>query len=273
MSPTQKRREPRTTPPTRAHGAEDSATTDDSTPSTLRERAENVSTAFRERVDGATQTVSDAVDAMTPRLRGWLHAGTFPVAVVAGAVLVALSPTPAARVTTAIYTLTAALLFGISAIYHRGRWSPRALQRLKRLDHANIFLIIAGTYTPFAALLLDAGRSRLLLWIVWSGALAGVAFRVLWVGAPRWLYTPVYIALGWVAAFFLPDLHAAGGATVVVLLVLGGLLYSAGGIVYAAKRPNPSPRWFGFHEVFHAFTLVGYALHFAAVALVVRAAA
>ncbi len=239
----------------------------------LRDRVDDASTALRDRVDDAAQSVTDAVETLKPRLRGWLHAGTFPVALLAGAVLVAYAPTPTARVTTSIYAVTAALLFGVSAVYHRGRWSPRTFGVLQRLDHANIFLIIAGTYTPFAALLLEGSASRLLLWIVWTGALVGVAFRVLWVGAPRWLYTPVYVALGWVAAFFLPDMLATGGVPVVALLVLGGLLYSLGAVVYAAKRPDPSPRWFGFHEVFHAFTLVGYVSHYVAVSLVVHSAA
>ena len=224
-----------------------------------------------------TAAVGSAVDELSelvkPRLRGWLHAVTFPLAVTAGIVLVVLSPTRTARWSTAIYTLTAALLFGVSALYHRRTWSPRAFSVLKRLDHANIFLIIAGTYTPFTALLLDPSKATTLLWIVWVGALAGVAFRVLWVGAPRWLYTPVYLALGWVAAFYLPSFVRAGGPGVLALLIAGGVLYSAGGIIYALRRPNPSPRWFGFHEVFHAFTLAAFATHYAALAIVMAALA
>jgi hemolysin III len=193
---------------------------------------------------------------------------TFPLVVAAGAVLVALSPTPAARATTAIYAVTAGLLFGVSAVYHRRRWSRRMQAALQRLDHANIFLIIAGTYTPFATLLLEPGTARVVLWLVWCGALLGIAFRVLWVGAPRWLYTPAYIALGWVAAFLLPDFTRSGGAAVLALLLAGGILYSLGGVVYALRRPDPFPRWFGFHEVFHACTLVAFAAHYAAVSLV-----
>ncbi|MGH8775246.1 MAG: PAQR family membrane homeostasis protein TrhA [Jiangellaceae bacterium] len=203
----------------------------------------------------------DALAAVRPRLRGWLHAGTFPVAVVAGVALVVLAPTPSAKVTGGIFALTAALLFGVSAIYHRGHWAPRTHAVLKRLDHANIFLIIAGTYTPFTILLLDRRDAQVLLTLVWVGALAGVAFRVLWVGAPRWLYVPVYSALGWAAAFWLPDFAARGGPAVLTLIVVGGLLYSAGAVIYGLKRPNPSPRWFGFHEVFHACTLAAFAAH------------
>ncbi len=215
----------------------------------------------------------DVLEALKPRLRGWLHAGTFPVAVAAGVVLIALAPNSRARIVTTIYAVTAALLFGVSALYHRGRWSPRVRRVLMRLDHANIFLIIAGTYTPFTALLLEDGRATALLWIVWAGALGGVALRVLLVQAPRWLFTPVYIALGWVAVFFLPDLARAGGVTVVTLLVAGGVLYSVGGVIYAIRRPDPSPRWFGYHEVFHAFTLAAWCVHYVAVSMVTYSAA
>jgi len=206
-----------------------------------------------------------------PRLRGWLHAGMAPIAVVLGIVLVALSPSEY-RWAAALYSLTAILLFGTSAVYHRFDWKPRTKVLLKRLDHSNIFLIIAGSYTPFAVVLLPAQQERTLLILVWSGALAGVLFRVFWVGAPRWLYTPIYIALGWVALFYLPAFWAAGGPAVVVLLALGGLAYSAGGVVYALKRPNPSPTWFGFHEVFHALTLLGFLLQYVAVSLVLYSA-
>jgi hemolysin III len=203
-----------------------------------------------------------------PRLRGWLHAGTFPVSVVAGIVLVVLADGTRDTVATAIYAGSAALLFGISALYHRGNWSPVAERRLKRLDHSNIFLIIAGTYTPFSVILLQNHGGPVLLWIVWAAALGGIAFRVLWVGAPRWLYTPVYVGLGWVAVFYLGDILDTGGPAVVALLAAGGLMYTAGGLVYAIKRPNPSPRWFGFHEVFHALTLGAYVVHYVAVSLI-----
>jgi hemolysin III len=204
-----------------------------------------------------------------PRLRGWLHAGTFPVAVAAGIVLICVAPTTAGRVSASVFTLTAALLFGTSAVYHRGTWSPRVHGVLKRLDHSNIFLIIAGSYTPFAALLLTPGKARTLLLVVWLGALGGVLFRVFWVGAPRWLYTPVYIALGWVAVIYLPDFLRQGGAALLTLILVGGLLYTVGGVVYGLKRPNPSPRWFGFHEVFHACTVAAFVTHYIAVSFAV----
>ncbi|MDT0321622.1 PAQR family membrane homeostasis protein TrhA [Streptomyces millisiae] len=203
-----------------------------------------------------------------PHLRGWLHAGMFPAVLIAGILLTAFAGSPRARVACAIYAITACALFGISALYHRGTWGPRAEAVLRRLDHANIFLIIAGTYTPFTILLLEGARGQALLWIVWVGALAGIAFRVFWTNAPRWLYTPCYIALGWAAVFFLPDFLRTGGIAVLALVVVGGVLYSAGGVVYGLKRPNPSPRWFGFHEVFHSFTLVAFVVHYVGISLV-----
>jgi len=152
--------------------------------------------------------VEELVAAVKPRLRGWLHAGTFPVALVAGLVLTVLAPEGRARIGALVFTVTAALLFGTSAVYHRGTWSARVHGVLKRLDHSNIFLIIAGSYTPFALTLLPADQARSLLLIVWLGAIGGVLFRVFWVGAPRWLYTPIYVALGWVAVFYFGPLSS-----------------------------------------------------------------
>ncbi|MET7650714.1 MULTISPECIES: hemolysin III family protein [unclassified Streptomyces] len=203
-----------------------------------------------------------------PKLRGWLHLGMFPAALIAGLVLTALADSTRGRMACGIFTLTASLLFGVSALYHRGDWSARMDGVLRRLDHANIFLIIAGTYTPLAMLLLPDDKGRWLLWGVWAAAVAGILFRVFWVGAPRWLYTPCYIAMGWAAVFFLPDFMRAGGIAVMVLVVIGGLLYSAGGVIYGIKRPNPSPRWFGFHEVFHALTVAAFVVHYVGISLV-----
>ncbi|NJQ07347.1 PAQR family membrane homeostasis protein TrhA [Streptomyces lonarensis] len=210
---------------------------------------------------------------LKPLLRGWLHAGMFPAVIIAGLLLTAMAGSPQARLACAIYAVTACLLFGVSALYHRGNWGPRGEAVLRRMDHANIFLIIAGTYTPLTILLLDDGRQQLLLWGIWAAAAAGIAFRVFWVGAPRWLYTPCYIAMGWAAVFFLPDFLRTGGIAVLVLVIVGGLLYSAGGVVYGIKRPNPSPRFFGFHEVFHSLTLAAFAVHYAGIFLVASQAA
>lgn len=212
---------------------------------------------------------AQVVQAVKPRLRGWLHAGTFPLALVAGLLLVTVGPTLPARLCAAVYALTSVLLFGVSAAYHRGHWSGRTEGLLRRFDHANIYLIIAGTYTPFAALILHGDVRVLVLSVVWAGAAAGVAFRVLWVRAPRWLYTALYLGLGWVAAFFAPQFLRGAGITVCALAALGGVLYSLGGLVYGLRRPNPSPRWFGFHEVFHAFTVAAYVLQYIAVFFVI----
>ncbi|GGP01398.1 hemolysin III family protein [Nonomuraea glycinis] len=204
-----------------------------------------------------------------PRLRGWLHAGALPVTLIAGFTLVTLGPTLQARLASAIYAITSALLFGISATYHRSTLGPRLAEVLRRLDHANIYLIIAGTYTPFALLALDGAARIAVLAVTWGGALAGVLFRVLWMGAPRWLYTVLYLALGWTAVFVLPQLLRGAGLVAVVLVAVGGLLYSAGAIVYGLRRPDPSPRWFGYHEVFHACTLAAYLVQYIAVSIVV----
>lgn len=157
---------------------------------------------------------------LKPLMRGWLHTGMFPAVVVAGLALMAFTDSTRARVACGVYVLTACLLFGVSAVYHRGTWGPRGEAVLRRLDHANIFLIIAGTYTPLTVLLLPASTGRTLLWAVWIAAAAGIAFRVFWVGAPRWLYTPCYIAMGWAAVFFLPDFLRTGGITVLVLVIM-----------------------------------------------------
>ncbi len=226
--------------------------------------------------EAGSDLVSGLVATVKPRLRGWLHLGMFPVAVLGGLVLILISDPGAVRTASAIFTVSAALLFGVSAVYHRGTWGPRANALLKRLDHSNIYLIIAGTYTPFAVTLLPADQARTLLTVIWGGAIAGVLFRVFWVGAPRWLYTALYLALGWAAIFYVVPFWQQGGPIIGSLIAAGGLLYTAGGIIYGTKRPNPWPRWFGFHEVFHAFTLGGFLTHFVAVILAVigyRAAA
>ncbi|WP_370894370.1 hemolysin III family protein [Janibacter sp. GXQ6167] len=210
--------------------------------------------------------VEAVVDAVKPHLRGWLHAVMAPLALIGGIVLIGLAPTQGGRIAAMVFTITAGLLFTVSALYHRGKWSPRADGVLRRLDHANIFLIIAGSYTPFA-LLLPRSEAITLLVIVWTGAIGGVLFRVLWLGAPRWLYVPIYLALGWVAVFYIKPLLTHGGWTIMAFVIAGGLFYSLGALVYGLKKPNPSPRWFGFHEIFHTFTILAFTSHFIAAAL------
>jgi hemolysin III len=211
--------------------------------------------------------IRERVEEIKPRLRGWLHAATFPVAAVAGVVLVAMSPTPTARLGAAVFAASAALLFGVSALYHRGRWSPRWFGVLRRLDHSSIFVLIAGTYTPFCLLLLSGADRIVLLTLVWAGALAGVVFRVLWLDAPRWLYLPLYLGLGWAAVFWLGDFARTAGSVVLVLIILGGALYSLGGLVYGLRWPDPAPAWFGFHEVFHTCTVAAFAVHYVGISL------
>jgi len=216
----------------------------------------------------------NVIDAVKPRLRGWLHAGMAPLALIGAIVLVALAPTTAGRVTSAIFGFSSILLFGISAVYHRGTWSPPVYGVLRRLDHTNIFLIIAGTYTPMAVLLLPRSTAQTMLVVVWVGALAGLLARVFWLGAPRWFYTPVYVALGWVAVWYMPTFWTATpqGPTIVWLVAAGGLAYTLGAVVYGTRWPDPSPRWFGFHEVFHSLTVVGFVCHYVAVSIAVYSA-
>lgn len=219
------------------------------------------------RMSDLKDDVRGAIAEVKPKLRGWLHAVTAPLALVGGIVLIALSPNATTRIGSAVFATTALLLFGVSAIYHRGTWSPRVWTFLRRFDHANIFLLIAGSYTPFSLLLLEDPQRTVLLTTVWSGAILGVLFRVFWTDAPRWLYTPIYMALGWAAIFFFRDFAANAETSVIVLIVVGGLLYTLGGLVYGLKFPNPSPRWFGFHEVFHLLTIAAFAAHYIGVSI------
>jgi len=220
-----------------------------------------------DRVREVREELRETVEELKPRLRGWLHAGTLPLSVAGGIVLVVLSPGGDARIGAVVFMVASILLFGVSALYHTRSWSERTRQVLKRLDHSTIFLFIAGTYTPFALLLLDDRSGQVLLTVVWGGAVLGVLFRVFWVGAPRWLYVPIYLALGWAAMFWMREFSANAGTAVLVLMVLGGLLYSLGALVYALKRPNPLPRWFGFHEVFHSLTIAAFTVHYVGISL------
>lgn len=204
-----------------------------------------------------------------PTMRGWLHAGMTPVVLLAGILLVAFAPAGAARVGAAVWLAGSLVLFGTSAVYHRGRWTPVVRSWLQRADHSNIFVFIAATYTPLTLALLEGSQRILLLSLVWGIAAAGVALTMLWPGRPRWLDVALYVPMGWVALGWLGDFWAAGGPAVVILLLLGGVIYTAGAAVYALKRPNPSPKVFGYHEIFHACTIAAAACHFAAIAVAV----
>lgn len=217
------------------------------------------------------ESVAGIVQAVKPRLRGWLHFGAAPLAFVLGLILMVVTPTAGLRAAVAVYVLTTVLLFGVSAAYHLGAGSPRVNDWLHKLDHANIYLFIAGSYTPFAAALPSTTMAWTVLALVWGIALVGLVVRVAWSAAPRWLVTASYLGLGWVAIFFLPTFYRDLGAATVVLLGIGGVLYSVGGVIYARKKPNPSPQWFGFHELFHACTIAAYLVQYVAVAMVVTA--
>src|SRR5918998_2244151 len=181
--------------------------------------------------------VQEVAQAVKPRLRGWLHAGAAPLALVAGIVLVALAPTALGRLGGAVFLAASVLLFGTSGLYHRGAWGPRADGILRRLDHANIYVFIAATYTPLSLLLLS-GRSRvLLLGIIWTAALGGLVFRLVWLSAPRWLYTALYLAMGWAALGWLGSFYANGGPAVFTLILAGGAGFTPRGDVF---RPRPA---------------------------------
>ena len=225
-----------------------------------------------EQVDH-TWTAEDVADSdwqhpdTRPRLRGWLHLFAFFGAIGAGAVLVPLASMLGYRagLSVGVYSLTICGLFGISALYHRRRWSPRGWKIMKRLDHSMIFLFIAGTYTPFSLLAVDQPRGYWVLAGVWAGALAGVVLKLSWPTAPRWVGVPLYLGLGWVAVFVLTDILHIAGVTSMVLLAVGGLLYTLGGVAYGIRKPNPWPGTFGYHEVFHAMTIVAATCHHIAV--------
>jgi len=213
-------------------------------------------------------------DAMTsdpaekkPTWRGWIHAGTFPVAIVLGVILLVMADGVAATVSSAVFVASSLMLFGISALYHRFNWSEKTRMLLKRFDHSNIFLLIAGSYTPITVLALPPEKATILLWIVWTGAALGIGFRIFWVGAPRWLYVPLYILLGWGAMMFIVDFFQANWI-MMTLIMVGGLFYTVGAVIYGLKRPNPVPGVFGFHEIFHTLTLLAFLCHWAGIFLV-----
>ena len=210
------------------------------------------------------------VPVVKPRLRGVLHQWAFFVSVIAGAVLVLVAPAGRATLATAIYALTVAGLFGVSAVYHRVNWVSAAARRwMRRLDHSMIFLLIAGTYTPFALLALHGGLATAILVTVWAGALTGIVFNLVWVDAPKWLTAITYVALGWVAIVAFPSMFDELGVTATLLVALGGILYTLGAIVYATRRPDPAPAVFGYHEIFHALVIAAAAVQYGVVAFYV----
>jgi hemolysin III len=208
----------------------------------------------------------DALEAK-PTWRGWIHAGTFPLAIVLGVILIVAADGAAARISSSVFVASSLLLFGNSALYHRIDWKPKTKAVFKRIDHANIFLLIAGSYTPITVLALPHDKSVLLLWLVWCGAGLGILFRVFWIGAPRWLYVPLYLLLGYASLIFIVDFFQADAAMMTLILV-GGLFYTVGAVIYGMKRPNPFPGRFGFHEIFHTLTLLAFLCHWAGIFIV-----
>jgi hemolysin III len=207
--------------------------------------------------------------AVKPRLRGVSHMYAFFVALVAAAALIATAPAGLATVGAVVYGLCLITMFGVSALYHRGNWSPPVARRMLQLDHTAIFLMIAGTYTPVCLLVLDGTERAVLLSLVWLMAACGIAFEWLPVPAPRGYVTAVYLTLGWIGVLALVPLWHDTGAAGVALLAAGGICYTLGAIVHAAKRPDPVPEVFGYHEIFHLFVIAAATLHYVAIAFIV----
>jgi hemolysin III len=204
-----------------------------------------------------------------PRLRGVSHQWAFAASIVAGAVLVATAPSGRAAAVGALYAAALAGMFGASALYHRVTWAPAVRAWMRRLDHSMIFVFIAGTYTPVTVLSLDGVLPVVVLAVVWGGALAGVALKLVWITAPKGLVASVYVMLGWVGIALLPEVLRSAGVVPALLFIAGGLLYTAGAVVYVRRRPDPRPAVFGFHEVFHAFVIAAAIAHFIAIAVFV----
>ena len=204
-----------------------------------------------------------------PKLRGIVHLVMSPLSLVAGLTLITLADELRGRITLGIFTLTAVTLFTCSALYHRVAWTDKNKAIWRRIDHSNISILIAGTYTPFAVYLLKPSQTKTLLIVAWGGAILISLLRIFWLSAPRWLYVAGYISLGWAAVFYMPEFLNSGGVVIFILILTGGVLYSAGGVIYALKKPNFSINWFGFHELFHAMTAAAFICHFIAAVLTV----
>jgi hemolysin III len=204
-----------------------------------------------------------------PLLRGILHQWAFTVALVVGALLIAYSEGGRRRVAASIFAGSVAVMLGASALYHRVTWSPRVRPWMRRIDHAGIYLLIAGTYTPVGLLSLHGTTQHVTLAIVWAGAAVAILLKFVWVQAPKWLAAVTGIALGWAGVAALPEVFKKNGLAPVILLAAGGVAYTAGAIVYALKRPDPVPRVFGYHELFHALTIVAVACQYVAIAFFV----
>lgn len=233
----------------------------------LRRGAERMGERLETARDSATERASEAIAAVKPRLRGVSHEWAFFISLLLGAALIVAAQTPQATLAVAIYAVSLSALLGTSALYHRVNWKrPEVRRWMRRLDHSMIFFLIAGTYTPFALLVLEGPLADAILVVVWIGAIAGAVVETVWIDHPKWVAALIYMSLGWVAVAAFPQLWVDMGVTGTLLVAAGGLLYTAGAIVYATQRPNPNPRVFGYHEVFHALVILAAATHFAAIA-------
>jgi len=231
------------------------------------DRAVAAREAMEGRATAAREATAEAIALVKPRLRGVSHKWAFFVSLLLGAALIALAKTPRATIAVGVYAVSLSALFGTSALYHGVEWSrPDVRLRMRRLDHSMIFLLIAGTYTPFALLVLHGALAMAILAVVWIGALAGAIVEMIWIEHPKWVAALIYLALGWVAVAAFPELWTSLGAAGTMLVAAGGLLYTAGAVVYATQRPNPNPAIFGYHEVFHLFVIAAALAHFSAVA-------
>jgi hemolysin III len=231
------------------------------------EKANAAREAAGERATAAREAAGDAIAAVKPRLRGVSHEWAFFISLFLGAALIVAADTPEATLAMAIYAASLSALLGTSALYHRVNWKRTGVRRwMRRLDHSMIFFLIAGTYTPFALLVLDGPLADAILAVVWIGAVAGAVVEIVWIEHPKWVAALVYMSLGWVAVVPFPALWSEMGAAGTLLVAAGGLLYTAGAVVYATQRPDPNPRVFGYHEVFHLFVIAAAAMHFLAIA-------
>jgi hemolysin III len=231
------------------------------------ERADAAKEAVAEGATAAREAAADAIKAVKPRLRGVSHEWAFFISLFLGAGLIVYADTPKATLAVAIYAVSLSALFGTSALYHRVNWRrPKARLWMRRLDHTMIFFLIAGTYTPFALLVLNGALATAILIAVWVGALAGTIVEMIWIEAPKWVTSIIYLQLGWVAIIAFPELWTELGVAGTLLVGGGGLLYTVGAVVYATQRPDPNPAVFGYHEVFHLFVIAAAAAQFAAIA-------
>lgn len=204
-----------------------------------------------------------------PRLRGVLHEGAFFVAIIVAPLLLLSADGLRTRVAAGIFAFSVAACFGVSALYHRMTWTPSRRRLMRRADHAGVYLLIAGTYTPVTLLVLKGDWGSVLLTIAWAGALIAILLKIIWVDAPKWVAAALGLALGWIAVVALPQLVERLQPTALTLLIAGGLLYSVGAVVYARRKPDPLPAVFGYHEVFHALTIAAAACQYVAIALFV----